>query len=66
LGTMQQLRERIRAEAELYPANRVVNCRDFIPPVLNFFADNGLHPNDLGHTFYAKGLLPEVKKLLNI
>lgn len=64
LGTMQQVRDRIRAEAEKYPANRVVDCSGFIPPVYDFFADKGLHPNALGHTFYANGLLPEVKKIL--
>ena len=64
LGTLQQVRDRIRAEAEKYDANRVVDCAGFIPPVYDFFADKGLHPNALGHTFYAKGLLPEVKKIL--
>ena len=64
LGTMQQVRERIRIEAEKYPANRVVDCGGFIPPVYDFFADKGLHPNALGHTFYAKGLLPYVQELL--
>ena len=64
LGTLPQVRDRIRAIAQRYPANRAVNCRDFIPPVYDFFADKGLHPNALGHTFYAKGLLPEVQKLL--
>ena len=64
LGTMQQVRDRIRAEAEKYPANRVVDCGGFIPPVYAFFGDKGLHPNALGHTFYANGLLPEVRKVL--
>lgn len=64
LGTLPQVRERIRAIARQYPANRIVNCGGFIPPVYDFFADKGLHPNALGHTFYAKGLLPEVEKVL--
>lgn len=64
LGTMQQVRDRIRAEAEKYPANRVVDCGGFIPPVYAFFADKDLHPNALGHTFYAKGLLPCVQQIL--
>ena len=64
LGSLQQVRDRIRAEAEKYPANRAVDCGGFIPPVYDFFADKGLHPNALGHTFYAQGLLPEVKKIL--
>lgn len=64
LGTLQQVRDRIRAEAVKYPANRVVDCGGFIPPVYDFFADKGLHPNALGHTFYANGLLPEIRKIL--
>ena len=64
LGSLLRVRERIREIALRYPANRVVDCSGFIPPVYDFFADKGLHPNALGHTFYAKGLLPEVKKLL--
>lgn len=64
VGTLQQVRERIRAEAEKYPANRVVDCSGFIPPVTDFFSDKVLHPNALGHTFYARGLLPHVQALL--
>lgn len=64
LGTLPQVRQAIRAIAEEYPANICVDCGGFIPPVYEFFADKGLHPNALGHTFYAKGLLPQVQKIL--
>lgn len=64
IGTMDEVRRTIRTEAEKYPANRVVDCSGFIPPVSDFFADKTLHPNALGHTFYARGLLPEIRKIL--
>lgn len=66
LGTLAQTRDLIRAEAEKYPANRVVDCSRFIPPVLNFFADRGLHPNALGHTFYARELERVLRKELDL
>ena len=64
LGTMPEVRQIIRSIAQQYPANICVDCGGFIPPVYDFFSDKGLHPNALGHTFYAKGLLPEVQKIL--
>lgn len=63
LGTLEEVRQCIRKEAEKYPANRVVDCADFIPHVSPFFTD-GLHPNALGHTFYAQALVPELRKVL--
>lgn len=64
LGTLEEVRQAIRSIAEAYPSNICIDCSGFIPPVYEFFADKGLHPNALGHTFYAQGLLPEVKKIL--
>ena len=64
LGTMPEVRQIIQSIAQQYPANICVDCSGFIPPVYDFFSDKGLHPNALGHTFYAQALVPELRKLL--
>ena len=64
LGTLEQVREMIAQIASAYPANKIVDCSGFVPPVSDFYADKTLHPNALGHTFYARGLLPHVQALL--
>lgn len=62
-GSLQSVRDRIRAEALRYEKMFFVNGPEIVPHHPSFFRDpSPLHPNDLGHSSYALHLLNEVRK----
>ena len=64
IGTLEEVRQAIRAEAEKYENNIVIDCQNFVPQLPEFFADKVLHPNDLGMTHYAANLYLAIKEHL--
>ena len=42
----------------------LINCYGFVPEDPELFSDKYLHPNDEGFSYYAEGLLTELKKYL--
>lgn len=65
-GTLEDYRKLLRKEAKKYPQLKVVEGIHLVPHCLDFYVEDGLHPNELGFTQYAKNLLSEMKKLGNI
>ena len=52
----------LRAEAEKYEHNIVIDCQNFVPQLPEFFADKVLHPNDLGFKHYAENLIAQYER----
>jgi len=46
-----------------YPNIRFVDGFTLIPHVLEFFREDGLHPNVLGHKYYSDALVREIRRL---
>lgn len=65
LGTLEDVKAAIRAEAEKYPNFRCIDGASLVPHRPEFFYDGTLHPNDLGHTLYGMNLFHAVQKLEN-
>jgi len=62
IGTMEQVRAAIRAEAEKYADFRVIDGERLVPHFGEFYYDGALHPNDLGHSLYAMNLLNAIRE----
>lgn len=63
--TLQDCREHIKETASKYSNMNVIDCRDFVPHLPDFYGDDLLlHPSDLGHMYYAKRLTEAIKKYL--
>ena len=61
-GTLQSIRDAIRAEAKKYPSVTVLDAQSWVPQIPEFFADLVLHPNDAGFAHYTMHLVEELKK----
>lgn len=61
-GTLQSVRDAIRAEVKKYPSITVLDAQSWVPQVPEFFADRVLHPNDVGFAHYTMHLVEELKK----
>ncbi len=61
--SLDDIREQISLCAKKHNI-AIINCKDFVPHQEDYYQDKTLHPNELGFTFYAKGLYEEIKKLL--
>ncbi|MBQ3063870.1 MAG: SGNH/GDSL hydrolase family protein [Clostridia bacterium] len=57
VGTFEDAREIVRAAAEAQEGITVIDCYTFVPHLPEFFSDKFLHPNDIGFSCYATGLL---------
>ena len=56
IGTLDDIRSVIAAEASGHGFT-VINGSEMVPHVPEFYADQYLHPNDLGFSIYAKNLV---------
>lgn len=62
IGTLDQVRQAIRKEAEQYPDFHVIDGAKLVPHFGEFYYDGTLHPNDLGHSLYAMNLLNAIRE----
>lgn len=62
----EELGEKIARVAEEFKDVRVIDAYKFIPHLREFFADDGVHPNSLGHAEYARGVEDAFMGLKNI
>lgn len=62
IGTLQSVRDAIAAEAAKYPNMVVIDAKDFVPHLHEFFMDEVLHPNALGMSQYARHLTEAMQK----
>ena len=62
--TLEQVRQRIEALAAQYPAITVIDARRFIPHLADCFAEDNLHPNDLGFLHMAYHIYNAMKPYL--
>ncbi|MBQ5819761.1 MAG: hypothetical protein IIW31_00860, partial [Clostridia bacterium] len=61
LGTLEDYRAVLRAEAKKHEQITVIEGIDLVPHHADFYVKDQLHPNALGFTQYAKNLLNEIK-----
>lgn len=61
LGTLEDYRAVLRAEAKKYEQITVIEGIDLVPHHADFYIKDQLHPNALGFTQYAKNLLDEIR-----
>ena len=54
--TFDEHRERIASVAGKSPFVYVVDSYKSVPHLMEFYADDGVHPNSLGHAEYARGV----------
>ena len=59
-AALQQLYDALCAQVKKYPQMRCIPGWTLVPHIPGCFLD-GLHPNELGMTFYANGLLKYLK-----
>ena len=62
-GTLEDVRQLIAEEANKYGFH-VVNGNGMVPHLEDYFADEVLHPNDLGFALYALNLIKEMNQHL--
>ncbi len=55
-ATLDEIRKRITEVAGEFACVRVIDASGFVPHLPEFFADDGVHPNALGHAEYARGV----------
>ena len=60
--TFDEHRARIVSIAGEYKLTYVVDSYRFVPHLPEFFADDGVHPNSLGHAEYARGVAAALMK----
>ncbi len=53
-----------REVMQAFPSVHIINPWNFVSHDETFFGDARLHPNTLGHTFYANGLIETIRKEL--
>lgn len=62
--TLEQGRKYIKEIAEQYPNISVIDCKEFVPHLAEFYWDSeSLHPNDLGFLYYGNNLFEKIKDL---
>lgn len=62
-GTLDQVRKEL-AEIAKESGFTVIDGLSMIPPRLEYYADNGTHPNDLGFSMYALHLIKALENIL--
>lgn len=60
IGTLDEVRDAIRREAEQYPNYTVLDSKFFVAPEPSSFRDERLHPNEAGNTSVADHLKREI------
>lgn len=63
MGTFEEMKECIAQIAKTYDNFHIIDLDGDIPHDLSFFSD-GLHPNDEGFAYYAKGLQGQLNPLM--
>ena len=66
VGRFDFMAERLREIAKDVPNMVVIDCIDFVPHEASMFSPDVLHPNFLGFSHYAKGVIGAVKGELGI
>lgn len=67
VNTFDEGRKYLKELAQKYPNFLVIDCKEFVPHLSEFFWDEAnLHPNDLGFLYYGKNLTNQIKTLLNV
>ena len=61
--TLRDLSAKLEAVAKEFCDVRVIDAFGFVPHLPEFFADDGVHPNSLGHAEYARGVADTLIKL---
>lgn len=54
--TLRELSQKLSAVAAEFGDVHVIDAFGFVPHLPEFFADDGVHPNALGHAEYARGV----------
>ena len=62
---MQVLPQNMEKIAAELPNVTVIDCTDFIPHKSIMFSPDTLHPNFLGFSYYADGVIEAVKKAIS-
>ena len=62
-ATLDEIRKKITEVAGEFAHIRVIDAAGFVPHLPEFFADDGVHPNSLGHAEYARGVACELIKM---
>lgn len=58
-------RKYIREIAQKYPNTSVIDCKNFVPRLPEFYWDDEcVHPNDLGFMYYDNNLIKSIKPLI--
>lgn len=60
VGSFQEAKDELIRIAKKYENTQILDLFDDIPHELSLFTD-GLHPNDAGFAYYAKGVLNKIK-----
>ncbi len=59
-ATLDEIRGKITEVAGEFALVHVIDASGFVPHLPEFFADDGVHPNALGHAEYARGVAKEL------
>ena len=61
--TLRELSQKLADVAAEFDNVHVIDAFGFIPHLPEFYADDGVHPNALGHAEYARGVADTLVKL---
>jgi lysophospholipase L1-like esterase len=62
VGTFDYIAKKFNEIAKKIPNMIVVDCFPFLPKEKEMFLDLRLHPNNVGFSYYAKGIIAELEK----
>lgn len=64
-NTFDEGRRYLKEIAQIYPNFTVIDCKNFVPHLSEFYWDEAaLHPNDLGFLYYGENLTKQIKNNL--
>lgn len=64
MGEFSTVTKQLKRIADAIPTVTVIDCLDFIPHDALMYGPDVLHPNFLGFSFYADGVIEAIKKYL--
>lgn len=64
--SVEDIRQEIERVAAQFPQITVIDGRNFVPHIMEYFCDRRMHPNDLGYLHYAYKLYDAIKPQLRM
>lgn len=64
--SVEDIRREIERVAAQFPQITVIDGRNFVPHIMEYFCDRRMHPNDAGYLHYAYHLYNAIKPQLHI